>query len=74
MLCAVFGLTALIVGCATQLGATFPQPSPGFQHRWEYDVAQDQLRNIAVKTLDVNRVPVWPDFEKTLFPHTVARS
>jgi hypothetical protein len=53
-----FGLYILIVGCATQLGATFPQPSPGFHHRLEYDVAQDQLLNIAFKTLDVNRLPV----------------
>lgn len=43
LLCAVLGLTALIVGCATQLGATFPQPSPGFQHRSEYNVAQELM-------------------------------
>jgi hypothetical protein len=52
-----FGLYILIAGCATQLGASFPQPSPGFQPKAEYDISQEQLLNVAVKTLDANRMP-----------------
>jgi hypothetical protein len=39
-----FGLVGvLMAGCVTQVGARFPEPSPGFLPRMEYDLRYEGL-------------------------------